>query len=205
MSSDNCEPRLRALRSIPPCWSEGPPRSVTAELHGSARAHWWRSFAPQRVFFLPRLSVWAEEDEGKKGLGLFRIKAPCRRSGSGRGRRRCGDGEIQVRPSLESPLGSSAVCARCKRPIQPGERAFHYPQDRSLLLRRRRLRRGGEPGVRRTGVRRRSQHLDVTPSGRGVRQFASSCASTRFSRAFPCTTCGPPICRARVAPVQGDR
>ncbi len=25
-----------------------------------------------------------------------------------------------------------SACARCKRPIQPGERAFHYPQDRSL-------------------------------------------------------------------------
>ena len=46
-------------------------RSVTAELHGSARAHWWRSFAPHRVSFLPRLSVWDEEDEGeKKGSGF---------------------------------------------------------------------------------------------------------------------------------------
>ncbi len=46
--------------------SGGTLRSVTAELHGSARAHWWRSFAPHRVSFLPRLSVWGEEDEGER-------------------------------------------------------------------------------------------------------------------------------------------
>src|SRR5229473_8520886 len=42
----------------------GPLRSVTAELHGYTRAHWARSFAPHRVFFLPRLSVWSGADEG---------------------------------------------------------------------------------------------------------------------------------------------
>src|ERR1700730_5793052 len=46
-------------------------RSVTAELDGYARARWWRSFAPHRVSFLPRLSVCGEEDEGERTARVF--------------------------------------------------------------------------------------------------------------------------------------
>ena len=32
---------------------------------------WSRSFPPQRVSFLPRLSVWSEEDEGERKVRVF--------------------------------------------------------------------------------------------------------------------------------------
>ena len=45
--------------------------SSRRELHGYTRAHWWRSFAPHRDSFLPRLSVWGEEDEGERKVRVF--------------------------------------------------------------------------------------------------------------------------------------
>jgi hypothetical protein len=38
---------------------------------------WSRSFAPQRVSFLPRLSVWSEEDEGERKVRVFTNQSPA--------------------------------------------------------------------------------------------------------------------------------
>ena len=62
-----CARSAQFRRAVP----AGPLRVVTSELHGYTRAHWSRSFAPQQVSFLPRLSVWSEEDEGERKVRVF--------------------------------------------------------------------------------------------------------------------------------------
>jgi hypothetical protein len=44
----------------------GPLRSGTAELHGYACAHWWRSFAPHRVSFLSSSRLYEEAERVRK-------------------------------------------------------------------------------------------------------------------------------------------
>jgi hypothetical protein len=42
------------------------------------------------------------------------------------------DASLQVRSALDHVKFKGNSCMRCKRPTHPGERAFFYPEDRSL-------------------------------------------------------------------------
>src|ERR1700733_13339442 len=80
-------PFARALlNSVAPVF-KGSLRSVTAELHGYAPAHWWRSFAPRRISSLSSSQV-CEEEGGKERFGFLRPMRPAAGAEAGRKGRR---------------------------------------------------------------------------------------------------------------------
>src|SRR5216683_6106655 len=105
---------------------------VTAALHGFARVPGGLRCAPHRLPFHPQASSSGERPAGER-FGFLKTQATCALAEGKRAPK--GDAEMpryKSDPHWISVRFKGNACVRCKRLINPGERAFYYPEGRSL-------------------------------------------------------------------------
>ena len=133
MNAVTPQPALRRLRSIPSRPSHGNAAVGHAGIAGLRRRSLMAALRAASSPFPPSpFHIWVRRAAAEDGAGFSSTShmRPGRWHAGAKGEPRC-----VVTSAIQDGSPSSSrvnTCLRCKRSIHPGERAFNYPEDRSL-------------------------------------------------------------------------
>jgi hypothetical protein len=144
-------------------------RSVTAELHGSAAAQWWRRCAASNPFPPPPFQLWVRRAAAEDGAGFpspSRVR-PGRRQAGAKGEFRCVvTSAVRAGSPSDSSVHAFGASVRFISVswLSTTLRTF-------ALLQSGRVRQSGTPGIFGAGIRRGAQHFDVRSEERCIREI----------------------------------